>query len=322
MHTREQLEQETEVLSEALEVVQQQADALESENKRLKSLQSVTSPVAAGPIFPSQSAAQPHPTHLQQQPQDMPLVAAAALAAMHRALRHAGREMGYWRAAATRQGLLHGLQPLAASPTTTCAARSPPPPPPEAAGRGAEAEEEARAQLRRTLQEVNRLAARVHSARCAPRVVRLRLAGGRGKEEKGTIKGAAAASGSAARDACVRGEVEAGRLAMDYRRLREEVEQVLGAYRAAAATAAAPCTGTAQPASFIRKAPVLDIAGAKGATVAGPRLVGRVRVRSSMATEKDQHPQPQQQLSRPQCIPVLVGNHHLRVLAERFGVLA
>ena len=310
------------MLSEALEVVQQQADALESENKRLKSLQSVTSPVAAGPIFPSQSAAQPHPTHLQQQPQDMPLVAAAALAAMHRALRHAGREMGYWRAAATRQGLLHGLQPLAASPNT-CAAPSPPPPPPEAAGRGAEAEEEARAQLRRTLQEVNRLAARVHSARCAPRVVRLRLAGGGGgKDEKGTTKGAAAASGSAARDACVRGEVEAGKLAMDYRRLREEVEQVLGAYRAAAATAAAPCTGAARPASFIRKAPVLDIAGAKGVTVAGPRLVGRVRVRSLTATEKDQQPQPQQQLSRPQCIPVLVGNHHLRVLAERFGVVA
>lgn len=299
-------------------MVQQQADALESENKRLKSLQSVTSPVAAGPPFSSQSAAHLHPTHPQQQPQDMPLVAAAAMAAMHRALRHAGREMGYWRAAATRQGLLHGLQPLA-SPITSVVS-SPSPPPPEAAGRGAEAEEEARAQLRRTLQEVNRLAARVHSARCAPRVVRLRLASGGVKEGKDTIKGAAMASGPVARDACVRGEVQTAKLAMDYRRLREEVEHVLGAYRAAAATAAAPCTGAARSASFIRKAPVLDIAGAKCATVAVPRLVGRVRMRSSIAVEKAQ--QPQQQPSRPQCIPVLVGNHHLRVLAERFGVVA
>lgn len=307
------------MLSEALEVVQQQADALESENKRLKSLQSVTSPVAAGPPLPSQSAAQSHPHSHQQQPQDMPLVAAAALATMHRALRHAGREVGYWRAAATRQGLLHGLQPLACPTTTTCAAASLPPP--DAAGRGAEAEEEARAQLRRTLQQVNRLAARVHTARCAPRVVRLRLAGGGGKEAqqcktKGTAS--ASASGSAACDACVRGEVETAKLAMDYRRLRAEVEQVLGAYRAAAATAGATPGGPARPAAFIRKAPILDIAAAKGAaTVAEPRLVGRVRVRLSMET--DQEPQ---QPFRPQCIPVRVGDHHLRLLAERFGVVA
>lgn len=302
------------MLSEALEVVQQQADALESENKRLKSLQAVASPVAAGPPLPSQSGAAPsthqqqhHHLHLQQpQPHDMPLVAAAALTAMRRALRHAGREVGYWRAAATRQGLLYGLQPLAGPPLATPQPASLPPP--ASAGRGAEAEEEARAKLRRTLHEVNRLAARVHGARCAPRVVRLRLAG-RG-EEGGKKKAPASASASAsvARDACVRGQVEAAKLALDYRRLREGVEEVLGAYRAAATTAAGP-------ASYIRKAPVLDIGGAKST----PRLVGRVRVRSSSAPAA---PAGKQQPSRLQCVPVRIGDRHLRVLAERFGVVA
>lgn len=305
------------MLSEALEVVQQQADALESENKRLKSLQAVTSPIAAGPPLPSQQSGaappahytqqQQHHHHLQQsQPQDMPLVAAAALTAMHRALRHAGREVGYWRAAATRQGLLHGLQPLAGPPSAKPQSASLPPP--ASAGRGAEVEEEARAKLRWTLHEVNCLAARVQGARCTPRVVRLRLAG-RGEEgEKKKVPASASASASVARDACVRGQVEAAKLALDYRRLREGVEEVLGTYRAAAATAAGST-------SYIRKAPVLDIGGSKSI----PRLVGRVRVRSSSAPAV---PAGEQQSSRLQCVPVRVGDRHLRVLAERFGVVA
>lgn len=314
-----QLEQETQVLSEALEAAQQQADALESENKRLRSLQGVTTTPTAtsgpsnprGPSAPMPTPQQPHPPshdpqQQQQQQQDMPLVAAAALASMHRALRHAGREVGYWRAAATRQGLLHGLQPLAVSASP--ASLPLPSPPPEAAGRGAEAAEETRAQLRRALQGVNRLAARVHGARCAPRVVRLRLAEHKDddEDEKKPVRVA-----SAARDALVREHVEAAKLALEYRRLREGVEALMGVHRAAAADSVAASSGRA---SYIRKAPVLDVAGARGAAAAAPRLVGRVRMRCSFPV-LGQSEQPGQQ-----CIPVRVGEHHLRALASRFGV--
>lgn len=119
-------------------MVQQQADGLESENRKLKSLRAVGGgpsgvPVASGGgggaggggsgtpkmLGHSSSTGGSTPRNSIQMGgggNDMPLVAAAAMTTMNRALRHIAREVSYWRSKATKQGLLHGLKPLAVQP--------------------------------------------------------------------------------------------------------------------------------------------------------------------------------------------------------------
>jgi len=392
---RRRIGEENEVLSEALEVVQQQADALEGENRKLVALRGLSAVAPAGGgggEAPSSSLRQKETTTETWSSNsgagagagagaaDLPLVAVAALATMERAVRHAGRETNYWRAQATRQGLLQGLKPLVplsmncwgcsssrssnwrSSSSTNketgsssdnkkssksksnnninssssssssssnekktrdffAAFLSGQPPSPERTGRDiveeVEGDEEpgregGREELRRTLEDLRRLAGKVQNARSNPRVVSLvggeRREGGRGGGGERRL----------AHDRLVAQRVDAAMLVSEHRRLRSRVEELLGGQRAAAAATAS--TDGIAGRSVIKKAPILlsvgegegGREGGREGRKTGGVLVGRVRIppcRGEEAREEDK---------KTQRIPVRVKDYHLHFLASRF----
>lgn len=102
-----QLEEENHVLSEALEVVQQQADTLEAENRRLKATSSRSPP-------------SPSPRHHRRSSggtgsaSDFPLLSSTALNVLDTTLSHMHKQLAHWRSQAVSRGVaeLHPLPPL------------------------------------------------------------------------------------------------------------------------------------------------------------------------------------------------------------------
>ena len=204
-------------------MVQEQADTLEAENRKLKSAHAVT----GGSLGFGSPSTKGH--HARGKgggatgEADLPFVASAALSTMDLALRHVGRELAYWRGRATRAVFAKGLRPLGGTglgppllrPRVLRAPREP-----EATGE--EKESAATVQyerLQRTMEEAGRFMARVNAARCAPKVVSL------------VGLGAAAGAQKPAQDSRVAQKVEAARMVSEYRRLREGVEAVFAELR-------------------------------------------------------------------------------------------
>lgn len=199
------MEQENHVLSEALEVVQTQADALETETRRLKLQRqgSNTTNSSSPSVGRALSAA------------EMPLVASTALGLLDTSLRHAYAEMAHWRALAAHS-LLRDLKPLDAGvgAKRRVAMGGVIDEAPEATGREESFTkvDEGSDKVRWSIQETLRLQRRVTELRCSPRLVSVPSVGERKKRPRAQM---------------IEQQVAAGRVARECGMLRERVGKVL-----------------------------------------------------------------------------------------------